>query len=386
MSRVAVIGASGFLGTAVIERLAPRMPVIPIIRGSGRAARLARLGIGMRRVDARDFGALCETLEGCTDVVNCTMSNATGLVESTRTVVAACQKLQVRRLVHISSVAVYGEPPSPLSATEDGPELAARGTYGWAKLCQDRIVLKAARGGLPCTILCPPLISGCYSYQVLNLLRQLRLGRVPLVDGGSSICNFVDVENLAYAVELAVTDRDAHAQRLFITDDSHFTWRDLIESLRALAPQANVSQISRDEAAAYLQRNRAPSRSMKQTLKHIVSPHVRTVLREDPLLASLESRISRVKRTLSRRSRMPDLDAARCPQNALPADWDVATLQRQSRDVVHSCAGAKELLGYRPLRDTRESMQQFVDWYRATFGWTDPLGDLCRELDLACVE
>ena len=67
------MGASGFVGVTVVERLLARGAdeVVPSIHGSGNAWRLARLGIDLRTLYLLDPGQVESALAGFIHVVNC---------------------------------------------------------------------------------------------------------------------------------------------------------------------------------------------------------------------------------------------------------------------------------------------------------------------------
>ena len=70
--RIAVIGASGFVGSTLVEQLLMGTDeVVPFIHSSGNAWRIARLGIELRALDLLDGRQVEAALHGVTHVVNC---------------------------------------------------------------------------------------------------------------------------------------------------------------------------------------------------------------------------------------------------------------------------------------------------------------------------
>ena len=72
MKTVAVLGASGFIGTRIVEmlHLGDEATVRPIVRTSAHIARLSRFALDSRVADARDQAALAEAFSGCDTVVH----------------------------------------------------------------------------------------------------------------------------------------------------------------------------------------------------------------------------------------------------------------------------------------------------------------------------
>jgi nucleoside-diphosphate-sugar epimerase len=165
---------------------------------------------------------------------------------------------RVRRFVYLSSVAVYGDPPSTGSVHEESEARPEPGSYGAVKLSQDRMVARAVAGGLSCAILCPPNITGIYSAFVCSVIEDMRRGSLALVEDGKMPINVVDVENLCHAIVLALRSDSADGQRMFVADGDGLTWRNFTDELmplnrsrrRWLPPRSAVATLS--DAAARL--------------------------------------------------------------------------------------------------------------------------------------
>ena len=99
-------------------------------------------------------------LADVTHVVNCSRGGNDVMLKGLKNLLAACREQGVRRFVHLSSVAVYGNPPPPDSVHETAPTKPEPESYGWVKLQQGDMVKEAAQAGLSSIVLCPPNISG----------------------------------------------------------------------------------------------------------------------------------------------------------------------------------------------------------------------------------
>jgi nucleoside-diphosphate-sugar epimerase len=384
MKRVAVLGASGLVGATLVERLhaGGRYEVVPVVHSSGNAWRVARLPLTLKTVDLMAAESVRGVVAGCSHVVNCTRGGDEVMLKGFRTLLDACAAARVQRLVHLSSVAVYGDPPAPDSQDEAGQTNPARGSYGWIKLQQDRMLERAARTGLSCVALCPPNIGGPYSYFLLALLLALRSGRAALVDGGRAPCNLVDVDNLALAIELALERGPEDGRRLFITDDDTATWSAVLAELRPLVPDGTppVPSIEARVVQDLLVAQRPAPASLWRSLKHLVSSDVREVLRRDPLLARIDAGLRRAVALLGSATEERLRLAIEAPPGKRPAasrfDIDLRLTAQQLRTVVHSSRRAREALGYQPRHSFAASMQAFRAWYRSISGATSSFGDL----------
>ncbi|HEY3968496.1 MAG TPA: NAD-dependent epimerase/dehydratase family protein [Planctomycetaceae bacterium] len=386
MNRIAVLGASGFVGTTLVERLSNKAYDVRPFMNSGRDAwRLARLGIQIGRLNVLDYSEVERALGDCTHVVNCIMGDDRVMIDGLKNILRACGRLRVKRFVHLSSITAYGEPPPPDSIHEDAIPRPARGTYGWIKLSQDRIVQRSAARGLPCSILCPPIVSGPHSPQLLCLLDAIRLRKFALVDSGYAPCSLVDVENLAQAIELSL-HTDSGPGRLFVVDDYCASWREVIDSIASvIGPWLPLPEISRAEAQRILASPERPRGSLLGTLRFLASRDTRTVLRRDPILASVESFASRMIRRIKphdagRGGRKPvrsNIHSALADSNS----FDRLFLARQLRGVRHSSQRAQDRISYRPEVTFERSMSRFSAWHAEVSGQNDPNADLIAHLE-----
>jgi nucleoside-diphosphate-sugar epimerase len=384
--KVAIVGASGFVGSTLAERLRNRadLEVVPCIHSTGSAGQIARLGISLTPLNLLDRDSVARTVRGCTHVVNCSRGDDEVMLKGLRNLLKACRSARVRRLVHLSSVAVYGDPPSPDSATEDGRAEPDPGSYGWVKLAQDRMVAEAAAAGLPATILCPPNISGVQSGYIEMIVGALLRGELALLEGGRSPCNLVDVRNLAHAIELALVSGPADGRRMLLTDDDPATWHDVVDSLSPLVGNVPISGISRDDLVRLIAAPETPRISLKKSVLHLVSSDVRAALRKDPLWAKVDAALRGGARLLGIRAEDRLRLAVEGPTRVLRGDrapaLNIRLCAQQLRGVVHRCDRARRELGYRPLYTFQQSMAAFRRWYAVFHAWDTPAAPLLKAL------
>lgn len=386
MRRIAIVGAAGFVGSTLVERLLAQGQdeVLPLIHSSGNALRLARLGIALPAVDLLVQDEIALALRGCTHVVNCALGSADAIVKGLHHLLAASRSNNVERFIHLSSVLVYGDPPPPASVHEDA-QPHPTDPYGRLKLQQDRMVLQACRAGLPSVILCPPNVSGPYSPFLVRVLDALRTGAFGLLDDGKTPCNLVDVSNLAHAIELALDRGTASGKRLFVTDDEETTWRDVIEGLAPVAELTDpVPVITREELAHLRMAHSTPSLSLVQSLKHLVSRDVRAALRQDPLWANVEQAlgqtVTRLGKAVEERLRWSIAGPPPIPKVHSGPQYNGHLCLQQLRGVRHASDLARQELGYKPLYTFAASMQAFCAWYRSQHGMDTGSWDLLKQL------
>jgi nucleoside-diphosphate-sugar epimerase len=384
---VAVFGASGFVGSAFVERFMhdERMRMVPLIHSSGNAARLARHGLELRMADLLSPESIAQALRDCTAVVNCARGGKEVLTRGFQNLLDASLAAGIRRFVHVSSVAVYGDtaPGTILESRETGPD---PNTYGAHKLTQDTAVKAAVQRGLSAVVICPPNISGPHSPFLLDIINTLRSGLFGLVDEGNLPCELVDVDNLVHAMHRGLDPAvAADGERIFVTDEGGVTWADLVAHLTALAEAGATHQFSRAEASRLAAAAPPPKTSLSKTLRHLLSSDVRDALRGDPLIARAELLakqlvVGATPQQLQKALRRQAGGASKPRQRSTTPRVSIPLLRQQLRDVRYSTERSHEVLGYRPVLSFDQSMASFRQWYSESVGWNTPSWPLLKQL------
>jgi len=118
---IIVTGATGQLGSVVVERLLARAPATEIgvsVRDPGKATALAERGVRVRRGDFDDAASMAHAFEGATQLllVSAATTGAAALRQH-RTAIDAARAAGVRRIVYTSHMGA--DPTSPFAPMVD---------------------------------------------------------------------------------------------------------------------------------------------------------------------------------------------------------------------------------------------------------------------------
>lgn len=225
--RVLVTGGAGFLGSHVVQELlvSGHEPVVLDNLTTGFAANVP-VSVPLMRADVRtDLAELFAAtrpqvvihLAAQVSVPVSVQDPATDLavnVNGTVNVLEAAARAGVRKLIAVSSAAVYGDPQS-LPLTEESPTHPLA-PYGLSKLTAEQYVRLLGRlRGIAYTILRPANIFGPCQVAagdgavVPTFLDRFRSGQDPVIHGdGSQSRDFIYVRDMARAISQAMAHGD----------------------------------------------------------------------------------------------------------------------------------------------------------------------------------
>jgi nucleoside-diphosphate-sugar epimerase len=316
----AVSGGAGFLGLHLARRLLAdghevrSLDLLPLDEPG--------LGVQELRGDIRDEAACRELVEGARLLVHAAAALPirgsrdeirSVNVDGTVTLLAAAAEAGVKRVVLVSSTAVYGVPEKhPIE--EDDP-LVGVGHYGRSKIKAEEVCREFMRRGLDCVILRPKTFIGPERLGVFEILFDwIRDGRrIYVLGNGSNRYQLLAVGDLVEAIVLAARKRAAEGQTLNIGAKEFGTVR---SDLQALI----------DHAGSSSRITPIPVRPAEATLR------VLEAARLSPLV-----------------------------------EWHYKTAHRDSFVDV---SRAERVLGWRPRLSNAEALIETYDWYLANRGRT----------------
>ncbi len=200
---VAVTGATGFVGQAVMEEAAQQGLTL---RALTRRDQPERAGVTWVRGDLADEAALARLVEGADAVLHIAgVVNAptpelfhAGNVAGTERVVAAARAANIGRFVHVSSMAAREPALSEYCRTKRlGEEVVQTSGLDWA----------AVR---------PPAVYGPRDTEMFELFKAVKLGLIPVPRGGRT--SLIHVGDLARLL-LALVTKGAPSGVIYEADD-----------------------------------------------------------------------------------------------------------------------------------------------------------------------
>ncbi len=248
--KIFLTGATGFIGTHLARDLASRgHGLVCLVRRSSSIRELENIGAELVLGDVQDSRSLLPGMSGCDALVH--LAAATSFwepdretysrvnTEGTRKVMECALEAHIPRVVHMSTLHVYGKPARRPFTEESmvGPvrfSEYARTKYEAERIAWGLHVMK----GLPLVVCCPAVVLGARSSGsgtsfVGRLLDTVRVHRAFL----NSVHTFVHVRDVVEAVSQILSRPVPSGQRYFIAGECI--------SIRRLAAMVEASSDTR---------------------------------------------------------------------------------------------------------------------------------------------
>lgn len=240
---VVVTGATGFLGGVIVRQLSERgANVRALARRPGRDLRIRDLpNVAVVRGDVTDYAQMLAVMNGADYVIHSAAALSGGLeaqstvnVHGTYNVARAASACGVRRMVHVSTISVYGY-RYRTDITEDCPHDPGADPYHITKSeAEQSLANVAARYNLDYSIIRPGMIYGPNSYTWTERLFSIAKRGVWMGDGSGSAYP-IYVDDVADLCLLLLTHPAASREAFHCTPDPSPTWRQFLGEYAALA-------------------------------------------------------------------------------------------------------------------------------------------------------
>jgi dihydroflavonol-4-reductase len=242
-----VTGATGFIGTQTAKCLARAgHDLCCLVRRTSDVNQLKELGAALTVGDVTDKASLLQGMKGCDCVFNIAAAYFFWLprkktyadvnIKGTRNVMECALETGISKVVHISTVAVYGKPSDRPFAEESAVGPARFSEYAQTKYEGDLIAWQLHKDrGLPLVVIYPgavlgpgdPKTTGQYIQDLIN-------GRMPVTVFNDMNFPWVHVRDVAEAIVRAA-EKDANIGEKYLVVGHNLTFGHINEMVSEIS-------------------------------------------------------------------------------------------------------------------------------------------------------
>lgn len=239
--KIAVIGAGGFLGTAVLRRLSGSD--VEVVAVSSQAERLCKEFGNVGNIVI--VGKLADIQEGIDVLVNCAFPRDTDGerialgMEYIQSVFSMAMERNVCSVINISSQSIYGQ--RRLTAADENSPLNLESTYAVGKYASELLVGSICKDLSYTNIRLASLVGPGLEQRVINkMIQHVIDGEAIYVRGGGQIFGYLDVRDAADAIVKACIYAGNGEQLDSIYNlgcETNHTLRDIVDEIKKIAKE-----------------------------------------------------------------------------------------------------------------------------------------------------
>lgn len=234
--KAAVTGATGFVGSHLVEALRARGDQVTcLVRSPKKAKALEAAGVSLVYGDLEQERSVAVFVEGADVVFHlASLLGAPSEQEFLRVnrdgagrLALAARVAGVQRFLHVSSLAVTG-PTHPGFPLDESERPAPVTPYGRSKRAGEEAVKDS---GVPATVVRPPIVYGPGDRELLRLFKMAKRGVAPLLGDGSQQLSLVHVRDLARALLAAASSQATQGGTYHASHPECLTQRQLLQAI-----------------------------------------------------------------------------------------------------------------------------------------------------------
>ena len=249
---VFITGGSGFIGRYVVKKLSALNHSITVLLLPDEGEEAVQ-GAKVVRGDITDSADIRGILAGQDALIH--LAGVVGFQswkdcvavnqEGTRNIVGEVRREGIGRVVHMSSVSVYGRVPNVV-IREEFPYRKIGDPYGDTKIEGEKIVRQMMEAGKArVTILRPTAVYGPGDRKFLpKLVENLGTGRFKMIGSGEQTVDLVHVQDVADLVVRVLDNERSYGKTYNVANTENPSWNEFLEmatkELGVSAPQGHV--------------------------------------------------------------------------------------------------------------------------------------------------
>jgi len=236
--KIFVTGGTGFIGQHTIELLSKtNHQLILLVRKTSDSSFLNKLNVTLIEGDLADRHSLLKGMDSCDSVINIaghyTLWEADKKIYTevniigTRNVMECALESGIKKIVHISTVGVYGKPKKETFTEESTPGPVKYSEYFRTKSEGDKIAWDLyEKKGLPLVVIYPVCVLGAGDTKASGrYLKDIINRKLPALIFKEGIFTFVYVKDVAQAIVNAL-EKENNIGEKYLIGNHRYSWKE----------------------------------------------------------------------------------------------------------------------------------------------------------------
>ena len=241
---ILVTGATGFIGRHLVSALLKTYSVRCLVRKTSDITPLKDLLVDIVYGDLLVKDSLSPALDGIDLVYHLAgevysrkkSDYYKGNVLATQNFLEACKEKGTKKIIFLSTTAVYKLPGTRTLLTEES-ECGPLSIYGKTKLAAEELIKKS---NIPWVIIRSTVVYGPHQSSAVNkfFIQALVMKKIYVIGDGDNLRSLCFIQNLVDGLLLLANDRDNISRKTFIFSDiSPFTLKEIIAAVSVVTKQ-----------------------------------------------------------------------------------------------------------------------------------------------------
>jgi nucleoside-diphosphate-sugar epimerase len=240
---ILVTGATGFIGRYLVNALCKNHQVRCLVRKTSDISMLRNINVAIVYGDLLVKNSLDLALDKI-DLIYHLAGEVysrkrndyfNGNVLASKNLVEVAKEKEVKRMIFLSSLAVYKPVKSKTLLTEES-ECAPIALYGKTKLSAERLIKES---GIPSVVIRAPVVYGPHQPQVMNRIfaGAIKNKKVTIIGNGEKFRSLCYVTNLVEGLISLIDHPNVQGKTYILSDDRPYTLNELIGTISKVLNQ-----------------------------------------------------------------------------------------------------------------------------------------------------
>lgn len=255
---ILITGATGFIGSHLAEELAKKEKKIRVLIRDNHLGSIndfseeTRKKIEIVKGDLLDKQSLLLALNGIKKVFHLAAIGRPMNIprkmyfdvnfEGTKNLLEACNEKKVRKIIHISTISVFGFSRDRTALTENSPKIPVS-DYGESKKIGEEFAMDFCRKNkINLVVVRPPMVFGPRDFQFFKLFKLINKGFFPLIKKGKAKIEFCYIKNFVKGILLA-DKKGKNLEAYNLSDGETYTIKEVFGEI-AKAENKNLFPLS----------------------------------------------------------------------------------------------------------------------------------------------